>query len=269
MDFIGENLNDNGIFSATLQLHPGMTFSGVVLDFETTDYDPAKGEIVAAGFLFGNRAVVLVRTHRIGREDFYRELKVVIGKLKEHYRDFYAYNAPFEGRWLKTHLGLKLYVKEIMEPSKGVVETLKSLRGRYKLPKLRELLHPRFFHYFGLKEWDIDSSEVGQLWKKHLEERSTEPLKWIAWHNLLDLLSELELLAVWNPLIGLLKENGPLLGRLSDNRCGVCEREAPIEELALITYPERKTNGGFRFKEMRVCTGCLKALWGNQKHGEL
>jgi len=170
-----------------------------------------------------------------------------------------------------------------MEPSKGVVEKLRTLKGRYKLPKLRELLHPRFFHYFGLlgdeirtgatpggpKEWDIDSSDVGKLWEKHLEEKSTEPLKWIAWHNLLDLLSELELLTVWNPLIGLLKEKGSLLAELNDNRCNVCGREAPVEELALITYPERKTDGGFRFKERRVCTECLKKLWERGKHGRL
>ena len=156
-----------------------------------------------------------------------------------------------------------------MEPSKGVVEKLRNIKGRYKLPKLRELLHPRFFHYFGLKEWDIDSSEVGKLWEKHLEEKSTEPLKWIAWHNLLDLLSELELLTVWNPLIGLLKEKGSLLAELNDNRCNVCGREAPVEELALITYPERKTDGGFRFKERRVCTDCLKKLWERREHGRL
>ncbi len=269
MDVLRGKLNDNGIFSTTLKLHPSLNFSGVVLDFETTDYDPAKGEIVAAGFLFGNRALILVRTYLISREEFYNELKGVIEELNKQYGAFYAYNAPFEGKWLRTHLGVKLLVKEIMEPSKGVVEKLRTLKGRYKLPKLRELLHPRFFHYFGLKDWDIDSSEVGKLWKKHLEEKNTEPLKWIAWHNLLDLLSELELLAVWNPLIGLLNENGTLLGLLNDNRCEVCEREAPVEELALMTYPERKKDGGFRFKEKRVCTRCLKKLWGEKGDGEL
>ena len=46
--------------------------------------------------------------------------------------------------------------------------------------------------------------------------------------------------------------------KFSTLRCEKCRKEKPIEELAGITYPERKENGGFRFREIRVCKGCLE-----------
>jgi len=49
---------------------------------------------------------------------FYSKLKGFIAKLAQE-KEFYAYNTPFKGEWLRIHLGIRLRVKGIMEPAKG------------------------------------------------------------------------------------------------------------------------------------------------------
>ena len=46
--------------------------------------------------------------------------------------------------------------------------------------------------------------------------------------------------------------NHSAVEKFSTLRCEKCGMEKPIEELAGINYPERKKNGGFRFREIRV-----------------
>jgi uncharacterized protein YprB with RNaseH-like and TPR domain len=256
MALVNGKLSKDGLFYLHLELNPNLTFKGVVIDFETTSFDPKNGEIICGGFAFKNTAVVIIRTKKLSKEDFYNYLQKLIESLKQH-GDFYAYNAPFEKSWLKEHLNLPIEVKEIMKAAKGITYKLRDLKGWHKTPKLRELLHPRFFHYFGFSNWDIDSGEVGKLWKEHLRSGNIEPLNLIAQHNLLDILSELELLTIWNPYMEHFLNNREVVKRFSNLKCDICGEEKPIEELALITYPERKENGGFRFREMRVCKGCL------------
>jgi len=258
MTFIETKAGNNGILYLQLELNPKFSFEGVVLDFETTSYDTKDGEIVCAGFVYKNRAVVIVRTSQLSKEEFYKTLKGVITNLKQTYRDFYAYNSHFEEKWLREHLGLTLKVKEIMKPAKGITYKLRDLKGKHKTPKLRELLHPRFFHYFGFTPWDIDSGEVKQLWEEHLKSGNVEPLNLIVQHNLLDILSELELLLVWNPFMEEFLNDHKKVEKFSNLKCEICGKEKPIEELAVITYPERKENKGFRFREVRVCLECLK-----------
>ena len=256
MVLVNGKINRDGLYYLLLELHPNVNFDGVVLDFETTDYDPQKGEIVCGGFVYGKTAIVLIRTQKLSREDFYSKLKGFIEKLAKQ-KEFYAYNAPFEEEWLKTHLGIQLRVKEIMKPAKGITYKIRDLKGWHKTPKLRELIHPRFFHYFGFTDWDIDSGEVKNLWEEHLRSGNLEPLNLIAQHNLIDILSEFELLTIWNPYMDKFLNNHSAVEKFSSLRCERCGKEKPIEELAVITYPERKENGGFRFREVRVCKECL------------
>jgi len=260
MSFVNPKLGKNGLLYLNLELNPNFNFQGVVLDFETTSYDTEKGEIICAGFVYKNRATVVVRTLKLSKENFYEILKKFIKNLKETYGDLYAYNAPFEESWLRTHLNLPLKVKEIMKPAKGITYKLRDLKGKHKTPKLRELIHPRFFHYFGFTDWDIDSSEVQELWEEHLRSGNLEPLTLIVQHNLLDILSELELLLIWNPFMEEFLNNRRTVKEFSNLRCSICGKEKPIEELAVITYPERKKDKGFRFREVRVCLECLIKL---------
>jgi uncharacterized protein YprB with RNaseH-like and TPR domain len=255
MGLVKGKLGENGVFYVTLLLHPGLNFEGVILDLETTHYEPDKGEIVCAGFLYQNRALVLVRSQRLERESFYELLRNFINRLKG--RPFFAYNAPFEERWVREHLGVSLKVGEIMEAVKALTDKVRNLKGWHKTPKLRELLHPRFFHYFGFDQWDIDGGEVKKLWKEHLKSGDWEPLNLIAQHNLIDILSEFELLTVWNPYMEKFLNNSEIVKSFFNFRCEVCKKEKPIEELTVVTYPEGKVGGGFRFKEKRICKDCL------------
>lgn len=256
MALVNGTLNGDGFFYLKLELDKNFSFKGVILDFETTSYNPDDGEIVCAGFVFDNIATVVLRTKKLPKEDFYKKLKGVIENLSQT-REFYAYNAPFEESWLSKHLGIRLRVNEIMRPAKGITYKIRDLKGWHKTPKLRELLHPRFFHYFGFTDWDIDSGEVKELWEEHLRSGNLEPLNLIAQHNLLDILSELELLTIWNPYMERFLNDHSVVREFSSLRCEKCGKEKPIEELAVITYPERKDNKGFRFREVRVCKGCL------------
>jgi uncharacterized protein YprB with RNaseH-like and TPR domain len=257
MALINDFVIKNGIYYLKLNLYPALTFKGVVIDLETTHYDTARGEIICCGLAFENNAIVVIRTRELTKEVFYKKLEKVIKKLK-NFGDFYAYNAPFEESWLKKHLNLPLKVNEIMKPAKGITYKLRDLKGKHKTPKLRELLHPRFFHYFGFSDWDIDSGEVAGLWEEHLKSGNIEPLNLIAQHNLLDILSELELLTIWNPYMEHFLNNRKVVKEFSNIKCDICKKEKPIEELALITYPKRKENGGFSFEELKVCKECLE-----------
>ncbi len=256
MVLINGKLNEDGLYYTILELNPKLHFEGAILDLETTDYDPKKGEIVCCGVVYGNTAIVLLRTKKLTREDFYAKLKRFIEDLGKE-KEIYAYNSPFEEKWLWEHLGIRLRVKEIMKPAKGITYKIRNIKGWHKTPKLRELIHPRFFHYFGFSYWDIDSGEVKELWEEHLKSGNLEPLNLIAQHNLIDILSELELLTIWNPYMDSFLNNRSVVERFSNLRCERCGTEKPVEELAVITYPERKENGGFRFREVRVCKGCL------------
>jgi uncharacterized protein YprB with RNaseH-like and TPR domain len=255
MGLVKGKLRKDGLFYVTLLLHPGVSFKGVILDLETTDYEPLRGEIVCAGFLYENRALVLVRSKRLERDNFYKLLKDLVETLKN--RKFFAYNAPFEEHWIREHLGIPLKVDEIMKPVKGLTQKVRNLKGWHKTPKLRELLHPRFFHYFGFDRWDIDGGEVKKLWEEHLKSGDFEPLNLIAQHNLIDILSEFELLTVWNPYMEKFLNSSEVVKRFLNLRCENCQKEKPIEELAVITYPEEKVHGGFRFREKRICKTCL------------
>jgi len=249
----------NGILLYKLNLDKHFSFNGVVFDFETTGIDANSDEIICGGFVFGNRAWVIVRTKELPKEKFYKRLARFMKAISKG-RSFYAYNARFEREFAEKQLGLRLKVEEIMNPAKGVTYKLRYLKGRHKLPKLRELLHPRFFHYFGFSDWDVDGGEIVRLWREHRKNGDLEPLNLIAQHNLLDVLSELELLVIWNPFIEEFLNHEGVISEFFDARCDVCGTPRAVEELAVITYPERKDGGSYRFVERRVCKDCLKRL---------
>jgi uncharacterized protein YprB with RNaseH-like and TPR domain len=258
MVLVKGKLNEQGLYYVLLNLHPKLNFEGVVLDLETTDYEPQRGEIICAGFIYGNKALVLMRTKKLSKERFYEKLrKFVTDRIKKQ-TPFFAYNAPFERKWLKEHLNIQLEIGEIMKPAKALTYKIRDLKGWHKTPKLRELLHPRFFHYFGFEGWDIDSGEVKKLWEEHLCSGDLKPLNLIAQHNLIDILSELELLTVWNPYMEEFLNNRMVVKRYTNLRCEICKKEKPIEELAVVTYPAGKDGKGFLFKEKRICKDCLR-----------
>ncbi len=249
---------EKGILVTNLKLHPELNFQGVILDFETTSYDTAEGKIICVGVLSEREAVSIVRTSKAKEEYFHNLIRDLIKSyLKKGYK-LYAYNSPFEEKWLNEHLGLKVKVEEIMKPAKEITYLLRDKFGKHKYPKLRELIHPRLFSYFGFEKWDIDSQEVGKLWEQHLETNDINPLEWIAQHNLLDLLTEFELLTVWNPFMEKFLNNPSLVEEKSTLKCSKCNKEKPIEELAVVTYPERKPEGNFRFVEKLICKDCLE-----------
>jgi len=64
---------------------------------------------------------------------FYSKLKVFIEKIAQE-NEFYAYKPPFEGEWLRSHLGIRLRVKGIMEPAKGITYKIRDLKGWNKTP---------------------------------------------------------------------------------------------------------------------------------------
>jgi hypothetical protein len=51
--------------------------------------------------------------------------------------------------------------------------------------------------------------------------------------------------------------NPSVVEEKSTFKCSKCNKEKPIEELAVVTYPERKPEGNFRFVEKLICKDCL------------
>lgn len=104
------------------------------MDLETTDLTPSHGGVVCLGAIHGDRLEVRVRAREVKVGEFYGGLKEVVRALP---RPVYAYNAAFDGKFLKKYLGYDRngLVVDLFEPWRSRAEAT-----AMKWPKLDELV---------------------------------------------------------------------------------------------------------------------------------
>lgn len=84
--------------------------AGTIIDLETTGVQPSKSHIICFGCICGTTLEIRVRHRGATWKGFYNHLRRVVKDLP---RPFHAYNAKFDQRFLKRHLG---YSESVIEP---------------------------------------------------------------------------------------------------------------------------------------------------------
>ena len=157
-------------------------WEGSVIDIETTGLNSTIDEIVTFGFIEDNKLEIIQRT---GEEkvSFYKELKEVVTNLKA---PFYAYNGPFENRFIQDQLEISKKVVDVFAPWRKMAAS----QGQ-KWPKLDDLVsEPEI--YLGMPR--ITGRECPILWKNYLQTKDRDLLTPIMEHNKSDILRTLFLL---------------------------------------------------------------------------
>lgn len=173
-------MNDNSLISK-IDLLVGF-WEGSVIDIETTGLDHHNDEIVTFGFITDNTLQIIQRTAK-DKTEYYAELKEIVSNLKD---PFYAYNAPFEDRFIQGQLGIKKEVVDVFKPWKTMAES----KGQ-KWPKLDDLVsEPEIY----LKMPRITGKECPRLWENYCQTKDSNHLIPIMEHNKSDILRTLFLL---------------------------------------------------------------------------
>ena len=87
-------------------------FDGAIIDIETDGLEPEYHQIITFGWLVKNQIHVVQRAEASATE-FYQIMKKELTDLP---RPLYAYNAEFEGKFLRAKTGLDLKITDPFEP---------------------------------------------------------------------------------------------------------------------------------------------------------
>ncbi len=239
---------------------PEIRFEGLIIDLETTSTRPENGEIVNFGVVMGNLLVTISRRRTTPLQDFHLTLRCFLEEAQRRKYRTFAYNSSFESMWLMDKVKWDGNITDLMETPRKISDRIRDNMGEHKYPKLRELIYPRFFFVFGIKKWDIDASLVRRKWEEHLRTGKDAPIRWIAHHNLLDLISELEIM-LWQDILERIYRNFDRAVRFMEFRCDVCGRKVPQKDLVSVTYLRPKSPGrGYQFVEKAVCRECMEGI---------
>ncbi len=224
----------------TLEFNIGLKIDEfIIIDLETTSLKPKDGEIITFGIIFDDKLISMTRTKNISYEKFLKNIKKTIENFLD--KKVYAYNAEFEKSWIKEHLNLELNFKDLMDNFKN-----------FK-PKLREAFPVKFPRIFGIKNFDISNREVLDYWQRYINEDNEKYLHIIIWHNVYDLITELNFIT-W------LKVFPNLENFHSHYRCDKCLKEFnSYNELAYIQY-KLKVEDKYELFEKDICLNCLKEV---------
>ncbi|NWG08807.1 MAG: ribonuclease H-like domain-containing protein [Nitrososphaerales archaeon] len=165
-----------------------VTFRGAIIDVETSDLFPSRGEVITFGFFSAGEIRIYQKTEQ---GDDYEFDSIVRSALKLLPRPFFAYNSDFETSWLGVRFELDLMIKwkRLTEDLKGNSNFIK------KWPRLSELISIPYEYYRGKVE--NSGSEIVKLWKMYLKTRDKLNLLRIIYHNKYDLIRECCLL-LWD-----------------------------------------------------------------------
>ncbi len=239
---------------------PEIRFEGLIIDLETTSTRPENGEIVNFGVVMDGILVSISRRRSTPRQDFCLTLRCFLDEARRRGYRVFAYNSSFESMWLSQKVDWNGDIYDLMETPRLISDRIRNNLGEHKYPKLRELIYPRFFFVFGIKKWDIDASLVRRKWEEHLKTGRDGPIQWIAHHNLLDLISELEIM-LWQDILDRIYRNFDRASRFIEFRCDVCGRKVSQKELVSVTYLRPKPSGkGYQFVEKAVCRDCMGSI---------
>jgi len=159
---------------------PICILEGTIIDIETD----GNNEIIVFGYVSENSLVSVLRTIQV---DYNLFLKQINKKLKILKKPFYGYNANFE----KKFLGYNNIWIDLMDIHKRL-----SKINNVKFPKLKEVSPAAYLNYYNLSNLDISNKEVPNYWKKYILSKDESILEPIIRHNVIDLLSELNLLLI-------------------------------------------------------------------------
>ncbi len=166
----------NNIIVLKLEL-PVSVSNGSIIDIETD----GNSEIITFGYITENLLISILRTLKTDYNSFLKYIRMKLTLLK---KPFYAYNIEFERRFL----GHNDQWIDLM----GIHKKL-SKEKKLKFPKLRELVPTSYLEYYKLSYLDILNSEVPSYWKFYLNTGDESLLEAIHRHNVIDLISELNL----------------------------------------------------------------------------
>ncbi len=239
---------------------PEILFRGLIIDIETTSSRPESGEIIDFGIITDSHILTVAMKKGADQSDFYFLIRCFLEEAKRNGYRIYAYNAMFEKRWLESKVGWDGYIHDLMETPRKISDRITMNIRDHKYPKLRELFYPRFFFVYGIRRWDIDSSWVLEYWNRYRKTGDEKYIRWIAHHNLLDLISELEIL-LWQGMLDRLYSNIDTAMKHMKFKCEVCGRDTDPRDLVSVTYLEPKPAGkGYQFVEKAVCRECMKSI---------
>ncbi len=156
---------------------PVYILEGTIIDIETD----GNNEIIVFGYISENSLVSVLRTIDT---DYNLFLKQIQKKLKILRKPFYGYNTDFE----KKFLGYNNFWIDLM----GIHKQLSKI-NKVKLPKLKEVSPAAYLNYYNLSNLDISNKEVPNYWKNYILSKDESILEAIIRHNVIDLLSELNL----------------------------------------------------------------------------
>jgi len=157
---------------------PVYVLEGTIIDIETD----GSNEIIVFGYISENSLVSVLRTIQT---DYNLFLRQIYKKLKILRKPFYGYNTDFE----KKFLGYNDIWIDLMSIHKRL-----SKMNNVKFPKLKEVSPAAYLNYYNLSNLDISNKEVPNYWKNYILSKDESILEAIIRHNVIDLLSELNLL---------------------------------------------------------------------------
>jgi len=217
-----EPLRREGPAHVLQQELPTSLTKGTIVDLETTDLTPSRGGVICIGTIRSSTLEIRTRARDAKFRSFYDSLK---GFVRDLPRPFYAYNASFDAKFLRSFLGYgkKELVVDLFEPWRSRAEVL-----NLKWPSLDELVTGPFDELPRDPGRDVDrdivlplgalredeeawlrrgrheriprrvrrvtGKEIPALWKRYVERDDLAALDDIVLHNRQDLLKALALL---------------------------------------------------------------------------
>lgn len=151
---------------------------GTIIDLETTGLKPGIDSIVTMGLYRRNR----IRIFQLVKPEYNRFWRLCHKIAQEQPRPLYAYVAQFERDFLKIPNGWK----DLTRHYQTYDEYYSTRRFR-----LIEVTKPP---YGSPDDQDIDSHEVPKKWAEWLLDRNLESLCEIAYHCMIDLIRERQLI---------------------------------------------------------------------------
>jgi hypothetical protein len=142
---------------------------GTIVDLETTALRPSHGHIICFGCIFGTTIEIRAKDRKATWKEYYARLRVFVKRLP---RPLYAYNAKFDGGFLRRYCDFRERIIDLFEPWRSRAESRKQ-----KFPSLDELVRGPWdaLPPYRIPEREVDVLEPGIL--------SDEEEQWLRRHQ--------------------------------------------------------------------------------------
>ena len=155
----------------SIKINFNLPLIGTIIDFETTHYDVAQGELITAGFLLNSGVLIFQRLDLM--ESVFKE--IIVKKMKSLTKPWYAFNKKFEESFIHLSFENELQKREYESAFGALLE--------------EELLE----HYNSLCD-PLFNDEVPRFWKAWKITNDKVFLSKIVRHNYCCLIKEYHLI---------------------------------------------------------------------------